>query len=86
MDAARVTVGPPVAYDRDACSYDRRTASYQNYRRDTVNLLPVRRGDVVVAVRHPVGDLCELRPFGTAADSAAPLSTKTPSRTVEPLM
>jgi ubiquinone/menaquinone biosynthesis C-methylase UbiE len=38
------------AYDRDACSYDSRTAPYQKYRRETVGRLPVQRGDVVLDV------------------------------------
>ncbi len=50
MNAPRVTSAPQVAYNRDADSYDTQTASYQKYRRDTVNLLPVRHGDVVLDV------------------------------------
>ena len=50
MNAPRVTSEPQVAYNRDADSYDSQTAPYQKYRRDTVKLLPVRRGDVVLDV------------------------------------
>ena len=51
------------AYDRDACSYDSRTATYQKYRRETVDRLPVRRGDVVLDVGCGTG-LC----FGLVRD------------------
>lgn len=44
------TASAQAAYDRDACSYDGRTASYQKYRRETVGRLPVQRGDVVLDV------------------------------------
>lgn len=46
----RTGSAPRVAYQRDAFSYDSRTASYQRYRRDSVDLLAPRRGDVVLDV------------------------------------
>jgi demethylmenaquinone methyltransferase/2-methoxy-6-polyprenyl-1,4-benzoquinol methylase len=56
-------LGAQAAYDRDACSYDSRTATYQKYRRDTVDRLRVRRGDVVLDVGCGTG-LC----FGPVRD------------------
>jgi ubiquinone/menaquinone biosynthesis C-methylase UbiE len=50
MRTATVVSEPQVAYGRDACSYDRRTATYRRYRRATVDALPVRHGDVVLDV------------------------------------
>jgi len=50
MNAPRTASAPRVAYGRDACSYDRRTASYRRYRRDTVDALPLRPGDVALDV------------------------------------
>ena len=38
------------AYTRDASSYDSRTSAFDGYRRRLVDLLPLRRGDVVVDV------------------------------------
>ncbi len=55
------------AYDRDACSYDCRTAAYQRYRRETVDRLPVRRGDVVLDVGCGTG-LC----LGQLRDKVGP--------------
>lgn len=50
VHAPRVAPTPKVAYDRDAPFYDGRTARYQRYRRETVQLLPIGRGDVVLDV------------------------------------
>lgn len=50
MSATRTTPARRTAYDRDAFSYDSRTASYHRYRRESVDLLPLRRGDVVLDV------------------------------------
>jgi ubiquinone/menaquinone biosynthesis C-methylase UbiE len=58
---------PRVAYDRDAFAYDRRTAGCQRYRRDTVDRLPVRRGDVVLDVGCGTG-LC----FGYVREKTGP--------------
>lgn len=44
------TVADQVAYTRDAHSYDARTAAFETYRRRLVDLLPLRRGDVVLDV------------------------------------
>ncbi len=55
------------AYDRDACSYDSRTAAYQKYRRETVARLPARPGDVVLDVGCGTG-LC----FGSLRDKVGP--------------
>lgn len=63
MNRAGVEPAPQAAYGRDAGSYDARTASYHRYRRDTVDLLPVRRGDVVLDVGCGTG-LC----FGLLRD------------------
>jgi SAM-dependent methyltransferase len=38
------------AYTRDASSYDSRTSAFDTYRRRLVDLLPLRRGDVVLDV------------------------------------
>jgi len=38
------------AYARDATAYDTQTASFERYRRDIVEQLPLRRGDVVLDV------------------------------------
>ena len=50
MNAPEATSAPRHAYHRDADAYDSTTAAYQKYRRDTVDLLPVRPGDVVLDV------------------------------------
>ena len=50
MSASRTAAAPRTAYERDAFSYDSRTASYHKYRRDSVDLLALRRGDVVLDV------------------------------------
>jgi demethylmenaquinone methyltransferase/2-methoxy-6-polyprenyl-1,4-benzoquinol methylase len=60
VSASRATSAEQVAYGRDACSYDTRTASYQRYRRDTVDLLPTRSGDVVLDVGCGTGLCFEL--------------------------
>jgi ubiquinone/menaquinone biosynthesis C-methylase UbiE len=57
----------PAAYDRDACSYDSRTAPYQKYRRETVGRLPLRGGDVVLDVGCGTG-LC----LGLLRDQVGP--------------
>src|SRR3954451_11704585 len=38
------------AYTRDASFYDSRTSAFETYRRRLVELLPLRRGDVVLDV------------------------------------
>jgi len=38
------------AYTRDASAYDTRTSAFETYRRRLVDLLPLRRGDVVLDV------------------------------------
>jgi demethylmenaquinone methyltransferase/2-methoxy-6-polyprenyl-1,4-benzoquinol methylase len=50
VHAPRLGTATPVAYGRDADAYDRRTASYQRYRRDAVDSLPLHHGDVVLDV------------------------------------
>ena len=50
MNAPSVPSAPRRAYHRDADAYDSTTAAYQKYRRETVALLPVRDGDVVLDV------------------------------------
>jgi demethylmenaquinone methyltransferase/2-methoxy-6-polyprenyl-1,4-benzoquinol methylase len=50
VTATRTGSGQRTAYQRDASSYDSRTASYHKYRRESVDLLPVQRGDVVLDV------------------------------------
>lgn len=67
MNAPKVTSAPQVAYTRNAHSYDTQTAPYQRYRHDTVNLLPVRRGEVVLDVGCGTG-LC----FGFLRDKIGP--------------
>ena len=52
-----------MAYERDAWAYDNRTASYQKYRHETVDLLPAGHGDVVLDVGCGTG-LC----FGPLRD------------------
>lgn len=44
------TVVPLPAYGRDAAHYDARTGSFERYRRQVVDQLPLRRGDVVLDV------------------------------------
>src|SRR5687767_15497165 len=39
-----------VAYTRDASTYDSRTSTFDTYRRQLVDLLPLRPGDVVLDV------------------------------------
>jgi demethylmenaquinone methyltransferase/2-methoxy-6-polyprenyl-1,4-benzoquinol methylase len=39
-----------IAYTRDASAYDSRTSSFDVYRRRLVDLLPLRRGDVVLDI------------------------------------
>jgi demethylmenaquinone methyltransferase/2-methoxy-6-polyprenyl-1,4-benzoquinol methylase len=41
---------PLPAYARDASAYDKRTGSFGRYRREVVDRLPLRRGDVVIDV------------------------------------
>jgi SAM-dependent methyltransferase len=42
--------GAQTAYTRDASSYETRTSAFESYRRRLVDLLPLRRGDVVLDV------------------------------------
>jgi SAM-dependent methyltransferase len=44
------TFTPLPAYGRDAAAYDARTGSFERYRRQVVDRLPLRRGDVVLDV------------------------------------
>jgi demethylmenaquinone methyltransferase/2-methoxy-6-polyprenyl-1,4-benzoquinol methylase len=50
LPAARRPAGSQTAYTRDASVYDTRTSAFESYRRRLVDLLPLRRGDVVVDV------------------------------------
>jgi len=50
VPVARRPTGPQSAYTRDAPVYDRRTSAFEAYRRRLVDLLPLRRGDVVLDV------------------------------------
>jgi demethylmenaquinone methyltransferase/2-methoxy-6-polyprenyl-1,4-benzoquinol methylase len=50
VTVTNTAAAPQAAYVRDAFDYDSRTASYQKYRRESVDLLPLRRGDVVLDV------------------------------------
>jgi len=47
------------AYTRDASAYDARTSAFDTYRRRLVDLLPLRRGDVVLDVGCGTGLLFE---------------------------
>ena len=49
----------PVAYTRDATSYDSRTSAFDGFRRRLVDLVPLRRGDVVLDVGCGTGLLFE---------------------------
>ena len=42
--------GEQTAYTRDAAAYDTRTSAFESYRRRLVDLLPLRRGDIVMDV------------------------------------
>jgi SAM-dependent methyltransferase len=50
VNAPEVRGSPRLAYHRDAEAYDGTTTAYQKYRRKTVDLLPLGRGDVVLDV------------------------------------
>ena len=50
MTVTSTAAAPQAAYVRDAFDYDSRTSSYRRYRRQSVDLLPLRRGDVVLDV------------------------------------
>jgi ubiquinone/menaquinone biosynthesis C-methylase UbiE len=67
VNSAVATLASQAAYDRDAHSYDRRTAAYQRYRRETVSLLPTRPGDVVLDVGCGTGLCFELLRDATGA-------------------
>ena len=42
------STGAQTAYTRDATAYDTRTSAFERYRRRIVDLLPLRRGDIVL--------------------------------------
>ena len=44
------STGGQTAYTRDASAYETRTSAFETYRRRLVDLLPLRRGDVVLDV------------------------------------
>ena len=44
------STGAQTAYTRDASAYETRTSAFESYRRRLVDLLPLRRGDVVLDV------------------------------------
>lgn len=48
--AAWGPAGEQTAYTRDAATYDARTSAFESYRRRLVDLLPLRRGDIVLDV------------------------------------
>ena len=50
LPAAWRSAGPQTAYTRDASAYDTRTSAFETYRHRLVDLLPLRRGDVVLDV------------------------------------
>ena len=50
LPAARSPAASQTAYTRDASAYDTRTSAFETYRRRLVDLLPLRRGDVVLDV------------------------------------
>ena len=50
LPAARRSAASQTAYTRDASAYDTRTSAFETYRRRLVDLLPLRRGDVVLDV------------------------------------
>ena len=67
VTATKTRPAAQTAYVRDAFDYDSRTSSYQKYRRESVDLLPLRRGDVVLDVGCGTG-LC----FGLLEDRVGP--------------
>jgi demethylmenaquinone methyltransferase/2-methoxy-6-polyprenyl-1,4-benzoquinol methylase len=50
LPAARRPAASQTAYTRDASAYDTRTSAFEAYRRRLVDLLPLRRGDIVLDV------------------------------------
>ena len=50
LPAAWGSAGEQTAYTRDASAYDTRTSAFETYRHRLVDLLPLRRGDVVLDV------------------------------------
>jgi demethylmenaquinone methyltransferase/2-methoxy-6-polyprenyl-1,4-benzoquinol methylase len=50
LPAVQTPAGDQVAYTRDASAYDTRTSAFESYRRRLVDLLPLRRGDIVLDV------------------------------------
>ena len=62
--------GEQTAYTRDAAAYDTRTSAFESYRRRLVDLLPLRRGDIVFVPRSTLG---ELAAFFTQVRNALPI-------------
>jgi SAM-dependent methyltransferase len=58
--AARRQAGPLAAYSEHARSYDQVTGPFQSYRRELVEALPLRRGQVVLDVGCGTGLCCGL--------------------------